>query len=575
MATEGGRGRHSLLRRQLRRHLGELGESSPELQAFLRAVDEAYYQFDADRALLERSMDLASEELFERNRQLEREVDERRKAEAERAQLSEQIERERGTLAAVMAGMVDGLIVLDSDGLVRYCNQQAGALVGADPGQLCGGNLGTLLDALAASASPQHVDLGGWRRALTTPEHRQAFEVRLLRPTPHDLLVQVFPVTDDSGAGLGTGLLLHDVTAARELERTKDELISVVSHELRTPLASLVGFAELLLNKPLSPAQTQRYLGIMVDEGRRLTALLNDFLDLQRIQSGRQPVHTLPVDPIALLDRALLAVADDPERPILLDVPAELPPVRADPDRLQQVLANLISNARKYSPGGGEVWIRARTGDGEEAGFVTITVVDQGLGIPPEAPPHLFEQFYRVDNSDRRAIVGTGLGLAICRKIVEAHGGRIWVESPGLGEGASFSFTLPISAEGWSVVDALIVDGDGGFARLLAAELLAEGLSAIRVANPELALEQLELRRPKVLIVDALLAQRPALSFLGRPREPGAPTPLVIAITTHELSPSERQALEALGVVDLLPRSPAAIATIARLVRGLTRTNGD
>src|SRR5207237_3274027 len=137
-------------------------------------------------------------------------------------------------------------------------------------------------------------------------------------------------------------------------------------------------------------------------------------------------------------------------------------PVSADADQVLQVLANLLSNARKFSPRGGEVTLTARA----RPGMVEVSVRDRGLGLPPEAVPRLFEKFYRVDNSDRREIKGTGLGLAICQQIVAAHGGRIWAESDGLGHGSRFILTLPLADAEPVEGDVLIVEDDRGFARL-------------------------------------------------------------------------------------------------------------
>ena len=227
---------------------------------------------------------------------------------------------------------------------------------------------------------------------------------------------------------------------ARELDRLKDELISVVSHELRTPLTGIVGFAELLLSRDFSDAQRKQFLQIVLREGERLTSLIDDLLDLQRLESGAAGVVLVPTALEPLKRSVVETFGHDAVHPFVLDLPVDLPLVTADPDRVKQVLANLIENARKYSPNGGEVRISARSA----GNFVEIAVIDPGLGIPPEALPRLFEPFYRIEDPTRRGIKGTGLGLAVCRKLVEAHAGRIWVDSPGAGLGSRFCFTLPI-----------------------------------------------------------------------------------------------------------------------------------
>jgi signal transduction histidine kinase len=227
--------------------------------------------------------------------------------------------------------------------------------------------------------------------------------------------------------------------ALRRADALKNELISVVSHELRTPLTSVVGFSELLMARGLDEAQREDFVQLLHQEGLRLTELLDEFLDLQRIESGRQQFAPVPTDLRQVVERAVASTRTDPTHPLVLDLPATLPPVLADADRIHQVLVNLLSNARKYSPDGGEVRVSAALRGGE----VEVAVADRGLGIPPEALERLFERFFRVDTSDRRAIRGTGLGLAIVRQIVHAHGGRAWAESAGCGHGSRFVFTLP------------------------------------------------------------------------------------------------------------------------------------
>ncbi|MBI3969375.1 MAG: PAS domain-containing protein, partial [Chloroflexi bacterium] len=441
-----------------------------ELDALASAVNHLAQQLQIQRAELERDLaererteeQLRSQELEIRalNAHLERRVAERtaqlEAAVEDRLQLLDQIERDRATLAAVMAGMTDGLVVLTADGQIRYCNERAGILLGVESDQLIGQGLADGLASIRQSSIEPETDWAALASAVAHPEDRATVELNLSGPPRRDVQAQFFPVSDVTGARLGTGVLLHDVTAARDLQRTKDELVSVVSHELRTPLASLVGFADLLLMRDLPVLKQRQFLGIMVTEGHRLTALLNDFLDLQRIENGRQPVHALPLDPGPILERAALAAGEDSERPIILNLPAALPLVQADSDRVIQVLANLLSNARKFSPAGGPIVVSAHCTDGA----LEIAVQDSGLGLPAETLPRLFEKFYRVDNSDRRAIQGTGLGLAICRKIVEAHGGRIWVESEGLGTGSRFAFTLPLAQAEQLGSDVLIVEDD-------------------------------------------------------------------------------------------------------------------
>ena len=264
-----------------------------------------------------------------------------------------------------------------------------------------------------------------------------------------DYLVKPLDI-DDLTARLGAAERMMAVQ--RRLvaaERAKDELISVVSHELRTPLSSLVGFAQLMLRRDFGRTKQVEFLTMMVNEGRRLAALINDSLDLQRMDGGHQKVVPVPVAIDTLLRRAASTWVADSARPLLVEVPDGLPDVAVDEDRIVQVLLNIIGNAHKFSPEGGKITLAARAVEGE----IEISVTDLGLGIPPEALPRLFEWFYRVDTAERQQIKGTGLGLAISKSIVGAHRGRLWAKSAGPGQGSTLTFTLPI-------VDVLVRAGD-------------------------------------------------------------------------------------------------------------------
>src|SRR5712691_4581899 len=234
----------------------------------------------------------------------------------------------------------------------------------------------------------------------------------------------------------------RDISERKEAARIKDDMVSVVSHELRTPLTSLLGFAELLLDRDLPPDKQRQFLTIIRNETVRLSNLINDFLDLQRMQAGRQTYHLACTDLGALL-RDTVAVFTPEAGPhvIHIETADNLPPVHADSERLRQVLANLLSNAIKFSPHSGAVTVGARL-DGAQ---VLVWVADHGLGIPPEALPKLFSKFFRVEHHETRHIGGTGLGLALVKEIVEAHNGSVWVESV-LDKGSTFFFTVPVAA---------------------------------------------------------------------------------------------------------------------------------
>jgi len=229
----------------------------------------------------------------------------------------------------------------------------------------------------------------------------------------------------------------------RESEQLKTDLIAIVSHELRTPLASMLGFTALLLQRELDAATRLHYLEIVNSQARRLASLLDDFLNVQRVEEGRLELASELVDMASLLrEQTQLYGAESARHRVELHIDDPQLPVHGDPDRLAQVVGNLLSNAIKYSPSGGTVEVHAE----RENGTVRISVRDEGLGIPEEQRERIFTKFFR-GNATQSGIAGSGLGLAFARAIVEAHGGQITFTSE-VGKGSVFRVELPTQAAG-------------------------------------------------------------------------------------------------------------------------------
>jgi len=253
--------------------------------------------------------------------------------------------------------------------------------------------------------------------------------------------VSAAPICASSGEFLGAVLALADVTAMHELQEDRENLLHMVSHDLRAPLTVIHGQAQILERELRGAVETERQrrgVGTIIVAARRMNAMIQDLVDSARLTSGQLRLDRAPIELKAFIVGAMerLAGVLETDR-VRVEGPEGLPRVLADPDRLERILTNLISNALKYSDPGTEVTVSLAPRDGE----VVTSVTDRGKGIPPNEVPMLFQRFCRMRRAPERG-EGLGLGLYITRQLVEAHGGKIWVDSQ-VGKGSTFSFTLP------------------------------------------------------------------------------------------------------------------------------------
>jgi two-component system, OmpR family, sensor histidine kinase VicK len=467
----------------------------------------------------------------------------------------------------------DAILVCDNDGRIVFANRQANLLSGYDRNELHLTPVEMLMPAANGAAHSLHRKQYGEHPKVRHMGSKLDLNLRSKDGTeiPVDIALNPFETPE----GFRIIAVIRDmrerlhfeaelkVGAETEIARAKDELLSLVSHEMRTPLSSIVGFTELLMTRDVAPDQRRRYLDIMLQEARRLTGLINDFLDLQSLEGTRHKLKTEVVAIGPLVKRAVESFPDDPKRPIGISFLDELQSVVVDPDAVLQVLTNLLSNALKYSPDGGEIVVRART-VGES---VEISVEDHGLGLEPDELNKLFNKFYRGNRAEQRKIKGTGLGLAICRRIVEAQGGRIEARSDGTGKGSTFSFTMPAASVSSTNADVLLVEDDKGFAKLMEAELKDNGLTSVWAPEAETANQLMDAGGPKAVVLDLMLPVLQGEEFLIGLRTTRGSTIPVVIVTMKPVGPEEQSALMSLGATAVFGKNSASVKAAAALLR--------
>ena len=340
----------------------------------------------------------------------------------------------------------DGIYGVDLDGRVTFVNPSGARALGYEPEQMLGMPAHDRMHAPDVDGNAAPWDHCYVREAIRDGKVASAEEDRYLRADGTIIPVEITasPLLDKERIS-GAVVVFRDVTQRQEVDRMKNEFLSVVSHELRTPLTAIRGSLGLLATgamMELTP-RVERVVGIAVDSSERLTRLINDILDIERIQSGRLPMTTAPQEAAGLLNDALTEMGSAAAASgVRLVAEPSTAVALADSDRIVQALTNLVGNAIKFSRPGDTVHVSAQESTDADGDMVTFCVRDQGRGIPEDKLEAVFQPFEQVDSSDAREKGGTGLGLAISRGIVEQHGGRIWAES-GPGAGATVRFTVP------------------------------------------------------------------------------------------------------------------------------------
>ena len=431
-------------------------------------------------------------------------------------------ETEKQRMEALVRASPVGMLVIDAETrAVALVNDEAERIIGMTS------TLGSSLDRYHEITLYRRMD-GREYAAEERPLARilnggeRAEEILFVRPDEETVvvLISATPMYSEDGRIEAAVAVIQNLTPIEELERQRSEFLGIVSHELRQPLTTIKGAATsaLDMSSPFDAAESRQFFRIIERQADLMRDLIGSLLDMTRIEAGTFSVAPEPVDlmyPLAAARSAFLRGGG--RNPVEMGVAPDIPPVSADRDRVAQVLNNLLSNASKHSDASSAIRVSAETSD--DGLFAAVSVTDEGMGIAANRLPHIFRKFSGAEGGGERD--DTGLGLAICKGIVEAHGGRIWAESDGLGRGARFIFTLPLSVDvetraadtpsvhpitkSGEPASILAVDDDPNMLRYVRGILSDAGYSVRVPGNPDRMMKLLETEPPRLILLDLIL----------------------------------------------------------------------
>jgi PAS domain S-box-containing protein len=428
-------------------------------------------------------------------------------------------------MGSLIEGLTAGVFLVDNDGIITEFNLALANLLDLKQEVLTGKPFRELSAHLLASAVEPEVVQQSLERAVTAVAERPVVEIAYEDEAIRYLQIAFFPVWDEDGTALGWGGLVQDVTEVRDRLAWKLELLSILAHDIRTPLATLKGHATALLAnyRRWGDEMNLEFLSAMDRTTDELVRQVDRSLALTRVEAGRLGLRPEAVEPSDLIHQSVERAAGSlGDKQIKIDLPDELPKVRADPARTEEVLINLLDNASRFGPRDKPIEIQAQL----KGPMIQFSISDYGPGVPLNMRETIFQKYERTDSEGG----GTGLGLFIARKIVEAHGGRIWVENRKLGEeGARFSFTLPqmpaepalemehiqesrlASEAQMEGVRALVVEDNPETQALLRAILLEEGYEVEIAPDGRSAIEIFRTSPPNIVLLDWMLPEMDGL----------------------------------------------------------------
>ena len=503
------------------------------------------------------------------------------------------MQRARADLEALIDTSPVGVVVFDAGtGKLKSYNREAHRIVEKllDPGQPVE-ELMDILSVQRADGSEIVLENTDPAQVFTDTTTIRAEEIVLVVPDGRKIttLVNATPIGPEQGEVETVVVTMQDMTSREDLERMRTEFLGMVSHELRAPLASIKGCAATasVTSSKLDPAEAQQFFRIIEEQADHMRELISDLLDVVHIDVGTLSVAPVPSDLAAMVDQARnMYLSSGGRQPVSMDLPNDLPRVRADRQRIVQVLVNLLTNAARNAPASSAIQVRAVLEDNH----VAISVIDEGRGIPEDRLPYLFQKFVQSGREDRGRGVGEGLGLAICRGLIEAHGGRIRAQSEGEGLGTRFTFTLPVvelTATETEVIQTsgkrhtvrvdrqkpcvLAVDDDPLALVNIRETLEDAGFTILVTGDPKEVPDLIESRQPDLVLLDLMLPETDGIALMQS--VPAMADQPVIFLSAYGRDETIVRALES-GAVDYIvkPFSPSEL--VARIQSALQKHNG-
>jgi PAS domain S-box-containing protein len=489
---------------------------------------------------------------------------------AENARIQQDLLDERNRLASILHSMTSAVLVVDGHQHILLSNPLMNTIFNLHEGKVLGARLGDVI---------QNGDIQSlFGEIAKQPNEYMSRDVTITNQAQGTLLVMranLAKVRSHSGVVTGAVMVLNDITREKEIDRVRSEFVSVVSHELRTPMAAIKEAVSLIIDGVTGPVNERqvKFLDMAKRNIDRLTGIINDLLDLSKIESGKMTLLCEKVSASSIVDEVVATfepVAHEKEIALLADVNEHVPEMHIDQSKIAQVLANLVSNAIKFTPNKGAVTVSARLSSLRQKS-VEFCVADTGIGIDPKDYRKLFQKFQQVDSSLSRMAGGTGLGLAISKEIVELHGGRIWVQSDP-GRGSKFCFTLPVNGKGDGVRErfVLFASHDGTLQTQISTCLKEHGFEVVGAKNGAETMEKVNTLRPDIILLDVRLPDMDGFELCRRLKEDLIASLIPVVLITAVGQEKEIWRALSLGVNGYLVRPVSArdvLSTINKLIQ--------